>query len=235
MGGRDPYSSSKGCAELVTSAMRRSFFESGCRRRFRARRQRHRRWRLGRGPARSRPHAPRRRPACRSRFAIRNATRPWQFVLEPLRGYLMLGRALVERGHEFAEAWNFGPDEPDAVTVGEVVRRLQRGVAADVDVRVAEDAPGPHEAATLELDSTKARTRLGWEPVLTLGDAIDLTCGWYRAFHEDPAAPRPRSSRDQLRRVRGASGRRGPPAAGWTSASAFRTARRCTARRRSLP
>ena len=186
MGGRDPYSSSKGCAELVTSAMRRSFFETEAAvASVRAGNV------IGGGDWAEDRLVPdlMRGAAAGVPVTIRHphATRPWQFVLEPLRGYLMLGRALVEGGHDFAEAWNFGPNELDAVTVNEVTQRLRKAWPR-VDVRLEEDASGPHEATTLELDCTKARTRLGWEPVLTLDEAVDLTCGWYRAFHEDPTA-----------------------------------------------
>jgi CDP-glucose 4,6-dehydratase len=136
-----------------------------------------------------------------------DSVRPWQFVLEPLRGYLLLGRALAEEGDPYAEGWNFGPRHDDAVPV----RELARLVSAAWD-RVAIDfAPtlgGPHEAARLELDHTKATERLEWAPVLSLAETVELTVGWYRAYAEDPSRA-PALLREQLhayeRRVAAAS------------------------------
>jgi CDP-glucose 4,6-dehydratase len=119
---------------------------------------------------------------------VRNpdSVRPWQHVLEPLRGYLMLGRALVERGADVGEGWNFGPALDDAVTVRELVDRFAE-VWPRVVVEMAAQSSGPHEAAVLRLDNTKARERLGWAPILTLGETVRYTVDWYRAVHEDPA------------------------------------------------
>jgi len=124
-------------------------------------------------------------------FVARNpdAVRPWQHVLEPLRGYLMLAHALVEHGEAFAEPWNFGPNPDDAVTVRELVGRL---TAAWPRLRAASAprAAGPHETKILRLDSSKAAERLGWRPVLTLDDTVALTVAWYRAIDADPTAAR---------------------------------------------
>lgn len=187
MGGHDPYSSSKGCTELVTSAFRRSFFVESNTAVASARAGNV----VGGGDWAEDRLVPdiARAAAAGSRAVIRNpeAIRPWQFVLEPLRGYLMLGRSLVDCGARDAEAWNFGPRDADAVSVRDVVQRI--GKHWD---RVAVDFPnepdGPHEAKHLRLDYSKARTRLGWAPALTLNDTVEMTMEWYRAFQADPSS-----------------------------------------------
>ena len=187
MGGYDPYSSSKGCAELVTAAYRRSFLgEQGIA--------------VGSGRAgnvigggdwtEDRLVPDLMEAAARGEQTLLrrpNAVRPWQFVLDPLRGYLMLGRALVEQGCTVAEAWNFGPAEGDIATVGELARRM-RCTWDRVSVRAEGAEPGPHEAAFLALDCTKARDRLGWKPALTLEEGVRMTTAWYRAYYENPAS-----------------------------------------------
>ena len=184
VGGHDPYSSSKGCAELVTSAMRRSFFTDGAAvASARAGNV------IGGGDwsedrlvpdvmtaAAAGAVTPLRHP---------DAVRPWQFVLEALHGYLMLGRALVEQGHDVAEAWNFGPSPDDVVSVGDVAALMHQEWDRAV-VRLEPDPSAPHEAKALRLDSTKAHTRLGWEPVVSLAEAVSLTVQWYRRFYDDP-------------------------------------------------
>lgn len=186
MGGHDPYSASKGCTELVTAAFRRSFFSDGAVSVASARAGNV----IGGGDyAADRLVPDLMRAAARGEPArIRNpdAVRPWQHVLEPVRGYLMLGRALVEQGQSFAEAWNFGPGDGDAVPVREVTSRL---AARWPELRTTMDsAAGPHEASLLQLDAAKARARLGWEPVLTLDEGLTLTVDWYRAVADAPTA-----------------------------------------------
>jgi CDP-glucose 4,6-dehydratase len=180
MGGHDPYSSSKGCAELVTSAFRRSFFTTtpavASARAGNV---------IGPGDwAKDRimpdlimaavNHTP---------AVVRNpsAIRPWQFVLEPLRGYLMLGRALVTEGQTFASGWNFGPREEDGISVRMLAQRV-RMEWGDLEVRSEVNENAPHEAAILGLDSTKARTHLGWKPALSLANAVGLTVSGYKEF-----------------------------------------------------
>jgi CDP-glucose 4,6-dehydratase len=111
------------------------------------------------------------------------AVRPWQHVLEPLSGYLRLAEALLsDRALEFCEAWNFGPDAVDTVTVGEVAK-----LAAEIwggTVEIAKTDPDYHEAGLLQLDSSKARSRLQWKPRWSLDQAIQSTILWYRA-HRD--------------------------------------------------
>lgn len=187
MGGHDPYSASKGCQELVAAAFRRSFLADA-----------------GIAVATARAGnvvgggdwSPDRlmtdlmtAAANGARCVIRNpdAVRPWQHVLEPLRGYLMLGRALVESGSEYAEGWNFGPALSDAVPVRELVDRMTSAWPR-VRAELATTHDGPHEARLLRLDNGKARDRLGWTPALALDETVDLTVAWYRAVHEDPTA-----------------------------------------------
>lgn len=187
LGGHDPYSASKACAELVTTAYRRSFLSTGTIALASARAGNV----IGGGDfAEDRLVPDLIRAAARGEIArLRNpsAVRPWQHVLEPVRGYLLLGRALVERGQAVAGAWNFGPSPEDAVTVRALAGRLE---ALWPRLRIAADAaePGPHEAAFLQLDVGKARAGLGWRPALTLDEGLALTAEWYRAADDSPTA-----------------------------------------------
>jgi len=186
MGGHDPYSNSKGCAELVTGAYRDSFFpiaELGkhgvalaSARAGNA---------IGGGDWTSHQLIP---DLMRSFLAgksceIRNplAQRPWQFVLEPLRGYLMLAERLFEDGVRYASGWNFGPVDTDAKPVGwiadELVRLWGPGAAWHRDV-----SQHPHEAHFLKLDASKAKVDMGWHPWLPLPKALQWIAEWYRAY-----------------------------------------------------
>jgi CDP-glucose 4,6-dehydratase len=189
MGGHDPYSASKGCQELVTTAFRRSFFADGNTAVASARAGNV----VGGGDwSEDRLVADLMRAAGAGATArVRNpdAVRPWQHVLEPLRGYLMLGRALTESRQAFAEAWNFGPDDSDAVTVRDLVTRIAAAWPRVV-TEIAPDASAPHEARTLRLDNTKAREQLGWVPALTLDETVRFTVEWYRAVHEGTVSAR---------------------------------------------
>lgn len=182
MGGHDPYSSSKGCAELVTSAWRRSFFADG---------------RMALASARSGNvigggdwAADRLIPDIlraidqRQAVVIRNplATRPWQHVLEPLSGYLVLAQRLLQEGTPWAEGWNFGPREEDARPVQWIVERLCAlwgdGATWQLDHRAQ-----PHEAHSLRLDIAKAHTRLHWSPRWNLATTLARIVEWQRAWH----------------------------------------------------
>jgi len=186
MGGPDPYSNSKGCAELVTTAYRLSFFPPDAS--------------DGHGPAVASARAgnaigggdwtpDQLIPDLVRAFAqgrpclIRSpdAIRPWQFVLEPLRGYLMLAEALAKRGQSFASGWNFGPADADAKPVSWIADHLVRawgGTASWARDRAAH----PPEASVLKLDAAKAATQLGWRPVLSLEQALDWCVEWYRGW-----------------------------------------------------
>jgi CDP-glucose 4,6-dehydratase len=182
MGGHDPYSSSKGCAELVTAAYRRSFLAARDVRVATARAGNV----IGGGDWSADRLVPDflRALDCRTELVIRSpdATRPWQHVLEPLSGYLALAQRLFEDGESFDGAWNFGPSIEDAKPVRWIVQRLCESVPGS-SWRV-DSGSHPHEAHMLSLDSTKARTRLGWHPRWNVSGAIDRTISWHRAWQE---------------------------------------------------
>ncbi|MGZ3273403.1 MAG: CDP-glucose 4,6-dehydratase [Caulobacteraceae bacterium] len=186
LGGKDPYSASKAAAEIVAGSYRRAVLP------------------LERGPALATVRAgnvigggdratDRLIPDLARAFAegrapvLRNpqAVRPWQHVLEPLRGYLALGRALLD-GQEVEGAWNFGPDPGSEATVGEVVRLFAQAWGPSAPEPVVEPSP-LGEAGVLRLDSAKAAAGLGWRPALTLDEAVAMTAQWWRAYGQDPA------------------------------------------------
>jgi CDP-glucose 4,6-dehydratase len=192
MGGHDPYSSSKGCSELVTDAFRRSFFAGDDGTRVASARAGNV---IGGGDwACDRLIPDLMRAALEGRAAVvrsPQSIRPWQHVLNPLCGYLTLAQGLWSLA-ELASAWNFGPADEDARPVGWIVERLQ---ALWPRVRCIEEDPGPershvHEARYLKLDSSRARSHLGWRPRWELCRGLDETVAWYRALHagEDMAA-----------------------------------------------
>ena len=217
MGGADPYSASKGAAEIAASGMARSFYSGAG------------------GAAGSPAHVASvragnvigggdwaadriipdlMRAAAAGRPALirrPQAVRPWQHVLEPLRGYLMLAQRLatggpvqggpvqggpvqigpvqigpVQSGSDFAGGWNFGPDPASTVTVREIAEAVARRWPV-LRVEYAQNPEGPHEAPLLALDSGKAAARLGWHPLLTLEDSLRLTTDWYRQVLESGA------------------------------------------------
>lgn len=194
LGGHDPYSSSKACAEMVTSAYRDSYFhgeDSGgmgiAVASVRAGNV------IGGGDWTSDQLIP---DLMRSFLSgktcmIRNPTaiRPWQFVLEPLRGYLILAERLSEDASRFSTSWNFGPDEADARTVSWIADELARSWGAAASWR-KDGGAHPPEARRLRLDVSRARTRLGWYPVLPLNLALEWVVEWYRAFQAGGDLPR---------------------------------------------
>lgn len=185
LGGYDPYSSSKACAELVSAAYRQSYFpvaklaEHGCAVATA---------RAGnvigggdwstdrlipdlvRGFAEGKP-ALIRRPG---------SIRPWQHVLEPLQGYLLLAERLLSGEPRYATAFNFGPSEDDAQPVGWIVEKMV-GYWGDGAAWVLDPEPGVHEAGYLKLDASRARTELGWRPKLRLETALAWLVDWYKA------------------------------------------------------
>ena len=190
LGGHDPYSSSKACAELVTAAWRRSYFEpEGA---------------TSTGVASVRAGnvvgggdwaQDRLVPDCVRAFTddrpvlIRrpHASRPWQHVLEATFGYLVLSQRLHDQPAAHADAWNFGPPGDDARTVGWVVDRLARTWGAGARWQRDGDSH-PHEAGRLQVDASKARALLGWAPRLTVEEALDWTVEWYRRFGDGESA-----------------------------------------------
>jgi CDP-glucose 4,6-dehydratase len=184
MGGYDPYSSSKGCAELVTSAYRDSFF-SGTDRNVVVASARSGNVIGGGDWSRDRliPDLVRAMESQQT-VKIRNpgATRPWQHVLEPLNGYLTLIEHMYESGtDDYASGWNFGPTDTDAKTVAWVIDKALAiwGEGASWENEQFEQ---PHEAKFLNLDSNKARDRLQWQPKLSIDIALQWTVDWYKAY-----------------------------------------------------
>jgi CDP-glucose 4,6-dehydratase len=191
LGGHDPYSGSKGAAELVVTAYQSSFFD----------RDRHPDlaavgsgragnvigggdWAVDRLVPDIMTSLLEGRPTL-----IRNprATRPWQHVLEPLNGYLMLAERLTDSRHEFAGAWNFGPAAESEATVGQVTRRLYELWGAGFEWE-RDWNPGPPESTFLKLDASRARTLLGWRPMLDLDTTLAWIVEWFRAYRDGEGA-----------------------------------------------
>lgn len=186
MGGYDPYSNSKGCAELVTSAYRDSYFPPASFERHRVGVASARAGNvIGGGDWTSAQLIPDLIRAFLAHRAclIRNpaAIRPWQFVLEPLHGYLMLAERLTEDATRFASGWNFGPAEAGTKPVSFIASELAR--LWGNDAAWTQDAgTHPHESHLLKLDASKAAAGLNWRPVLSLPSALEWIVEWYRAY-----------------------------------------------------
>jgi CDP-glucose 4,6-dehydratase len=189
LGGYDPYSSSKGCADLLTNSYRNSYFH----------------------PAEYKNTHNTLLASCRAgnvigggdwardrlvvdiifstsqgeKVRIRNphAIRPWQHVLEPLSAYLSVGQKLLEEKAEFGEAWNFGPHDEGNISVEEVVQKIKKHWDA-VKYEINRDPNPLHEANMLKLDCSKARTLLGWESVWESETTFEKTVKWYRSYYE---------------------------------------------------
>jgi len=188
MGGYDPYSNSKGCAELVTASYRNSYFNP----------EKYAQHGIAIASARAGnvigggdwaldrliPDMLR-AIGTGNPVQIRNpnAVRPWQHVLEPLSGYLMLAEALHTTGPHYAQGWNFGPHDLDAKPVEWIIERLTQtwgeGAAWELD-----GVPQPHEATYLKLDCSKARAALGWQPRWNIGQTIEKIVEWHKACDE---------------------------------------------------
>jgi CDP-glucose 4,6-dehydratase len=185
LGGHDPYSSSKACQELVVTAFRHSYLQSS-----------------GVGIATARagnvigggdwaedrliPDAMR-AYFQKTGLIVRNphATRPWQHVLEPLAGYLMLSEKIFSEP-DIAGSWNFGPRDSDVRTVEEVLKLMSQRLSNGLSWRV-ESSSQHQEAQLLKLDSSRSTTLLDWTPKWKLEQALTLTCDWYRAFSTEPS------------------------------------------------
>jgi CDP-glucose 4,6-dehydratase len=191
MGGKDPYSASKGAAELIIASYRDSFFSPGsdgkrC---------------VGVASARAGniigggdwaedrivPDCMRALSAGRP-VQIRNpaAVRPWQHVLEPLAGYLLLASRLLTDPDHHSSAWNFGPKSEDHVPVMQLVQ-LILNQWGEGKTEVLSRVDQPHEAGTLRLDCTKAQTELGWYPILPLKESVRMTVEWYKECQKEPS------------------------------------------------
>lgn len=182
LGGFDPYSSSKACAELVTASYRRSFSAGGLLPGLASARAGNV---IGGGDWTEDQLVPDviRAILRGEKVAIRSphATRPWQHVLEPLHGYLLLAQNLFYEPAQYSDSWNFGPEESDAVTVSDLLDRFGQVWGAGPLWRL-DSHVHPHEAGLLKIDCTKAKTVMGWHPQWNLDRALDLTARWYRAF-----------------------------------------------------
>jgi CDP-glucose 4,6-dehydratase len=184
LGGHDPYSNSKACAELVTQAFRDSFF-SGTQVHPVAVASARAGNVIGGGDwalDRLLPDFVRAimegRPV---RIRRPDAVRPWQHVLDPLSGYLRLAERLLAEGERWAEGWNFGPDHADARNVKWVVERFTRLWGGDARWE-ADSGAHPHETGMLRLDISKARQKLGWRPTWDVERALERTVEWYRSY-----------------------------------------------------
>lgn len=183
LGGHDPYSASKAAAELVVASYRKAFFEKPGAPLLASARAGNV---MGGGDWSEDRLIPDLVRAVGSRQSLEirspHATRPWQHVLESLSGYLALGQKLLAGDEAYAQAWNFGPDTEGNQTVSEVLSRLQASWPELTWHETAQEQP--HEAELLQLDSTLARKRLGWQPVWALDEGLAATADWYRAQHE---------------------------------------------------
>ena len=188
MGGHDPYSSSKGCVELVTAAYLKSFFNPKNRKNlppFLASA------RAGNVIGGGDWGQDRLIPDCVRSLAKKrpillrypNAIRPWQHVLESLYGYLLLAKNLYQNGHQFSGGWNFGSEDGDSKPVKWLVNQIIKNWGASTSWK-ADKNTNPYEAHCLKLDSTKAKTKLGWQPQWNLGLALRKTIAWYKAYYQ---------------------------------------------------
>lgn len=184
LGGRDPYSASKACAELAVSSYRDSFLKASGISVSSVRAGNV----IGGGDwARDRlvPDCVRALAGGRSP-KVRNprSVRPWQHVLEPLSGYLSLASRQLVEPHRFSGAWNFGPAAKDALPALKIAELIVRYWGSSRKVGIKSDPAAPHEAGLLKLDSSKARKELAWRPVYRVEEALERTVVWYKAAGE---------------------------------------------------
>lgn len=188
LGGYDPYSASKACSEIVTDSMKRSFFNLenfGKTHQVLIATARSGNvigggdWSADRLIVDLVESTATQKPAL---IRSPRATRPWQHVLEPLYGYLLLGKKLLQRQTEYATAFNFGPQPDDNLKVEEIIQ-LATNQWSEIKHTIQEDSNNPHEAELLMLDPTKAQKLLNWRTIWNAKDAIEKTIQWYKAFY----------------------------------------------------
>ncbi len=185
LGGRDPYSASKACAELVAASYHWSYFSKSAT--------------CGTATVRAGnvigggdwskdrliPDMAQAFAAGRAGLIRRpNGVRPWQHVLEPIAGYLLAAEYVYGKTQVVPQAWNFGPNPEGNVTVGEVVSLFRDAWGPSAEVEIRPDPDAPHEATLLALDSTKAKIELDWSPRFSLPESLRMTADWYRAYYE---------------------------------------------------
>jgi len=186
MGGYDPYSSSKACSELITAAYRSSFFKNivaiATARAGNV---------IGGGDWAENRIIPDfiKKIQQKQKLVIRNpeSIRPWQFVLEPLNGYLMLAEKLFQNSLDYAESWNFGPNKKDDKTVEWLISKFDKeyGDGNGNSFQIVSSKESIHESKYLKLDCSKSIGRLNWSPKLSIEKSISMTCDWYRNFYKD--------------------------------------------------
>jgi CDP-glucose 4,6-dehydratase len=192
MGGHDPYSASKGATEIATAAMRRSYYAQGAVDRHPASVASARAGNvIGGGDWAEDRLVPDIVRGCLGddgcvHLRQPNAIRPWQHVLEPLRGYMMLAQAL-DRSEDFARGWNFGPDRDDERPVIDVANALVAALGQG-RIELAPDAEALHEAKMLRLDVSRARAELAWRPIMTFNETLRLTADWYAGWAKGQSA-----------------------------------------------
>jgi len=212
LGGRDPYSASKACAEIVAASYGASFFN-------RAKRV------VGLATVRAGnvigggdwaedrlvPDAIRALASSRP-LMVRNprSIRPWQHVLEPLSGYLVLGRRLYDEPERYAGPWNFGPRPADMVSVAELAEMIVQSWGEGCWQVLPDQTSALYEAPKLTLNSAKVKSELGWEPRLNLHEALSMTVRWYKAACSRPQCSMHDLSREQIRRYESLAGATSP-------------------------
>lgn len=190
IGGYDPYSASKGCSELVTSSYRKSFFNPGAYPNHEKSLSSVRAGNvIGGGdwcPDRLIPDCIRALKKGEKIF-IRNpgSTRPWQFVLEPLGGYLLLAAKMADDPTKFSGAWNFGPELQSSITVQSIVEEVIKNWGGGEWFTEKNNNDKLHEAKLLTLDITKSKSKLKWFPVLNIKKSIEMTVDWYKKFVQE--------------------------------------------------
>ncbi len=187
MGGHDPYSSSKGCAELVTSSFRRSFFSKDtydlhgvALASVRAGNV------IGGGDWSEDRLLPDLFKSINNNKSIKirnpDSVRPWQHVLEPLSGYIQLAQKLFNDGMKYAEAWNFGPESSDMISVLDVIKKIDQYISKEVKWEI-DSEKNVHEANLLMLDISKVKKQLKWKPLMTIDESLKRTAEWEEAFN----------------------------------------------------
>ena len=183
MGGYDPYSSSKACSELITAAYRSSFFNDTVSiATARAGNI------IGGGDWALNRIIPDfiKKINQNQKLSIRNprAVRPWQFVLEPLNGHLILAEKLFLDGQHYSESWNFGPDNQDDKSVEWLISKFDKEYGEGSNFEIESTENSLHEAKNLKLDCSKSMKRLNWSPKLNIEKSISMTCAWYKNFYK---------------------------------------------------